>query len=98
MTVLSVDYFTGYRDAGRERRTFIRLILQRDPYRNRSHALEARGRFKVGALLTAMQLGRAFWAGSVKHGAGRQRGGATVTAGRRYGLNKPWQPWASDIQ
>ena len=51
----------------------------------------------MNALFAAVQLGRAFWAGAGKVGAGRQRCGTAITAGRGHGLDKPREPRSGDV-
>src|SRR5579875_2167743 len=48
---------TSHRDARRKERTLIRRIFRCDAHGNRLQALKTRGRFKVGALLAAVQPG-----------------------------------------
>ena len=76
----------GY--AGRKQRAFIARILGRDALGDGLYALKARGWFKIGALLTAMQIDAALGTLALEVGALHQRSSAVVTTRCGYGLDK----------
>ena len=86
----------GY--AGRKQRAFIARILGRDALGDGLYALKARGWFKIGALLTAMQIDAALGTLALEVGALHQRSSAVVTTRCGYGLDKAGQAGARDIQ
>jgi hypothetical protein len=88
----------SYRNTRRKETARIRLVLHGNTLRDRFHALKARGRLKVDALLAAVQTSSALRAGTFEIDAGRQRGGTAKTSGGNYVLNKTRQSWSRDIQ
>src|ERR1700674_211847 len=73
------------------------LVLRRNSHWHRLQALEPRRGLKMRALLATMQGGRALRTVPLKVDIGRQRGRATVAAGRRDRLHHPRQPRTSYI-
>lgn len=90
--------FARNSDARRKEPALIGLILQRDSNRDGPCALKASRRLKMGALLAAMERHSAFRARATERGAGRQHGGATVTARRRHSLHQARQARARYIK
>jgi hypothetical protein len=80
-----------------EQRALVCLILHRDAQRNGLHALEARRRLKVRALLTAVQLNAALRAGAGEKHIRRERRGTVVTTRSRHRLHKPGKTRARNI-
>ncbi len=88
---------SGHGDARLKQRAFIGLIFRRDPHRHRLHALEARGRLEIGALLAAMQGDAALGAFAGEIGVREQWRGTVVTARGRHRLHQTWKPGAGDV-
>lgn len=72
--------FARHGNPRREQRALVLLILNRNAHRYRLHALKARRRFEMGALLATVQLSPALRTRSIEHGAWEQRRRAVVTA------------------
>lgn len=85
-------------DARPEQRAFVGLIFRGDPDRYWLHALETRGRLKIGALLATVQSRAALGTVAAEIDIRRERRRAVEAARRRHRLHEPRKARAGHVE